>query len=57
MFLWYCFFKTGRRSTFTGSVVRRERESGISITLVSEREEECLFDIKQMKNTEMKEWE
>ena len=35
----------------------RKGESGISITLVSEREEEYLFDIKQMTNTEMKEWE
>ncbi len=31
-------------------------ESGISITLVSGREEEYLFDIKQMTNTEMAEW-
>ncbi len=34
----------------------RKGESGISITLVSEREEEYLFDIKQMTNTEMAEW-
>jgi ATP-dependent RNA helicase DeaD len=31
-------------------------EGGISITLVSEREEEYLFDIKQMTSTEMAEW-
>ena len=34
----------------------RKGESGISITLVSEREEEYLFDIKQMTKTEMAEW-
>jgi len=34
----------------------RKGESGISITLVSEREEEYLFDIKQMTNTEMAKW-
>lgn len=34
----------------------RKGEKGISITLVSEREEEYLFDIKQMTNTEMAEW-
>jgi len=35
----------------------RKGEYGISITLVSEREEEYLFDIKQMTKTEMKEWD
>ncbi len=34
----------------------RKGEDGISITLVSEREEEYLFDIKQMTSTEMAEW-
>ena len=34
----------------------RKGEKGISITLVSEREEEYLFDIKQMTSTEMAEW-
>lgn len=35
----------------------RKGEEGIAITLVSEREEEHLFDIKQMTNTEMEKWE
>ena len=35
----------------------RTGESGVAITLVSEREESSLFDIKQMTNTEMEEWE
>ncbi len=34
----------------------RKGEDGVSITLVSEREEEYLFDIKQMTSTEMAEW-
>ena len=35
----------------------RTGENGVSITLVSEREESSLFDIKQMTNTVMEEWE
>jgi ATP-dependent RNA helicase DeaD len=35
----------------------RTGENGVSITLVSEREESSLFDIKQMTETEMEEWE
>jgi ATP-dependent RNA helicase DeaD len=35
----------------------RKGEEGTAITLVSEREERYLFDIKQMTNTEMEIWE
>jgi ATP-dependent RNA helicase DeaD len=35
----------------------RTGENGTSITLVSEREERSLFDIKQMTETEMEKWE
>ena len=34
----------------------RKGESGVAITLVSEREEESLQEIKHMTNTEMKKW-
>jgi ATP-dependent RNA helicase DeaD len=35
----------------------RTGESGVAITLVSEREEPSLFDIEDMTETEMQEWE
>lgn len=35
----------------------RTGENGVAISLVSEREESSLFNIKQMTNTEMEEWE